>query len=74
MRVLLAAAAIGCALGLAPAMAEDARPAGHPASETSVPDAAPPADTTTTTGSDEQNPVIRQMNAAEKSKVDRTGK
>ena len=72
MRAALAAVALLAAAGTA--MAEDARPKGHPASETSVPDAAPAADTKTVTGSRDQGQEQRQMNATEKGKVEKTGK
>ena len=72
MRALLAA---GLVLGLAgTAWAEDARPARGPASETSVPSAAPAAGTKTVTGSEDQGATIKEMNASEKQKVEKTGK
>jgi hypothetical protein len=75
MRWLLTVGLLGLALAwAAPATAEDARPAGHPASETSVPNSAPPATTTTTTGAHDQKPVIREMNQQEKDKIDKAGK
>ena len=78
-RLLLAA------LLLAPALAAQAqtalpqgsspvRPRGGPASESSVPSAAPPASTTQTTGSTSQGPEVKGMNEAEKAKVEAKGK
>ena len=76
MRLLFGVAALGCALCLAPlaGLAADARPAGHPASETSIPSPAPPATTATITGSKQQTPAVRKLNQAEKDKVGKAGK
>jgi hypothetical protein len=50
------------------------RPAKDPAGQTSLPNAAPPATTTQTTGSANQDPQTRQMNEQEKEKVEKEGK
>ena len=50
------------------------RPAKTPAGQTSVPSSGPPATTTQTTGEASRDPTIKQMNEAEKSKVDSKGK
>jgi hypothetical protein len=50
------------------------RPAKTPADQTSVPTASPPATTTQTTGQTNQDPTVKEMNAKEKSKVEREGK
>ena len=83
-RLLLAVLLLAPALGVqaqtaaaqtaAPQAATPVRPRGGPASESSVPSAAPPASTTQTTGSDVQNPVVNGMNEAEKAKVEAKGK
>jgi hypothetical protein len=39
-----------------------------------VPTASPPATTTQTTGQTNQDPTVKEMNAKEKSKVEREGK
>ncbi len=57
-----------------PAPTTPVRPHGAPVSETAVPNAAPPASTTHVTGSTSQDPKIKQMNEAEKAKVDKEGK
>jgi hypothetical protein len=50
------------------------RPAKTPPDQTSNPNASPPATTTQTTGQTNQNPTVKEMNATEKSKVERSGK
>jgi hypothetical protein len=50
------------------------RPAAHP-QETSLPhDQAPPANGSQVTGSTNQNPTVKEMNAEEKKKLDVEGK
>ena len=56
-----------------PGAASQARPTRGP-QQTSVPNAAPPATTSQTTGSRNQDPTVKQMNQAEGSKVEKTGK
>ena len=58
----------------APQASSPVRPRGGPASESSVPSAAPPASTTQTTGSTSQGPEVKGMNEAEKAKVEAKGK
>ena len=60
--------------GAALAQTTPVRPTGAPASETAVPNNAPPASTTQITGSTSQDPKIKQMNAEEKAKVEKAGK
>ena len=76
MRTLLAAMAL--ALLAAPAFAQGgtaSRPAREPAGQTSLPNpAAPPPTTTQSTGATPQDPVVKQMNEAEKAKVEKAGK
>jgi hypothetical protein len=50
------------------------RPAKTPPDQTSIPNASPPATTTQTTGQTNQDPTVKEMNAKEKSKVERIGK
>lgn len=50
------------------------RPAKTPAEQTSVPNTAPPASATQTTGSTAQDATVRKMNDDEKQKVDTKGK
>ena len=77
--------AIAILLVSAPAFAEDAaqtnpppatatRPAKTGPEQTSVPNAAPPATTTQTTGATNQDPKIKKMNDDEKKKVEKEGK
>lgn len=56
-----------------PAPSPGVRPRGT-AQETSVPTPAPPASTTTITGSTTQDPGVKVMNDAEKAKVEKEGK
>ena len=50
------------------------RPAKQPQEQSSVPNNAPPATTTQTTGEAPRDPTIKQMNQKEKDKVEREGK
>ena len=70
-------------LGLQTARAEDAatrpnatatRPAKEGPDQTSVPNNAPPATATQTTGEANRDPTIKKMNEDEKQKVDTKGK
>jgi hypothetical protein len=70
-------------LGLQAARAEDAatkpsatatRPAKEGPDQTSVPNNAPPATATQTTGEASRDPAIKKMNEDEKQKVDTKGK
>ena len=70
----LLAAALALTAGAAVAQTDSARPARGPASETAVPSAAPPATTSQTTGATGQGPVVKNMNEAEKAKVEEKGK
>ncbi len=56
-----------------PGAASQARPSRGP-EQTSVPNAAPAATTGQTTASKDQDPTVKQMNQAEKSKIDKFGK
>ena len=73
--LLLVAPVLGAqAQSAAPQGSTPVRPRGGPASESSVPSAAPPASTTQTTGSTAQGPEVQGMNEAEKAKVEAKGK
>ena len=50
------------------------RPAKDPPGQSSMPTVAPPASTTQTTGSTNQDPEIKKMNEEEKAKVEKEGK
>ncbi len=50
------------------------RPAKQPQEQSSVPNNAPPATTTQTTGEAPRDPTVKQMNEKEKAKVEREGK
>jgi hypothetical protein len=50
------------------------RPAKTPAEQNSLPNNAPPATTTQTTGEASRDPTIKKMNEDEKAKVDSKGK
>jgi hypothetical protein len=50
------------------------RPAKDGPQQSSIPNAAPPATTTQTTGATNQEPKIKQMNEEEKNKVETEGK
>lgn len=56
-----------------PGAAADARPARGP-DQTSVPTAAPPANTQNTTGAHNQSPTVKAMNEAERRKIEAHGK
>jgi hypothetical protein len=75
MKTLFAAA---LTLLAAPAFAQGGtanRPAREPAGQTSLPNsAALPPSTTQATGATHQDPVVKQMNEAEKAKVEKEGK
>ena len=51
-----------------------ARPAKAGPEQTSVPNAAPPATTTQTTGASNQSPTVKKMNEDEKKKIETEGK
>ena len=50
------------------------RPAREPVGQTSLPSQAPAPSTTQATGATTRDPVVKQMNEAEKAKVEQTGK
>ncbi len=56
-----------------PGTAAQARPARGP-EQSSVPTNAPPASATQVTGAQDQSPVVKEMNEAEKRKVEEKGK
>ncbi len=74
---LLAAASLPAAAQTStptgPGAASQARPSRGP-EQTSVPNAAPAATAGQTTASTSQDPTVKQMNQAEGSKVEKTGK
>lgn len=53
---------------------DQARPGRGPASETTVPSAAPPATPSNTTAATNQPPVVKQMNEEAANKVSKEGK
>jgi hypothetical protein len=57
-----------------PPPATATRPAKTPTDQTSVPNNAPAATTTQTTGEASRDPAVKQMNEKEKAKVEREGK
>jgi hypothetical protein len=57
-----------------PPPATATRPATTTPGQSSLPNAAPPATTTQTTGESNQSPTIKKMNEDEKRKVESTGK
>ena len=57
-----------------PPAATATRPATVPQGQTSLPNDAPPATTTQTTGEASRDPVVKKMNEDEKQKVDTKGK
>jgi hypothetical protein len=57
-----------------PPSATATRPAKQPQEQSSVPNNAPPATTTQTTGEASRDPMVKQMNEKEKGKVEREGK
>lgn len=80
MLALLAIVAVGSFPAVAqtttptgPGAASQARPARGP-EQASVPSAAPAATTGQTTGAQNQDPTVKQMNEAEKSKIEKFGK
>ena len=80
MLALLAAVAAGPLPAVAqtttptgPDAASQARPARGP-EQTSVPSTAPAATTGQTTGAQNQDPTVKQMNEVEKSKIEKFGK
>ncbi len=74
---LLAAAAMPAAAQTGtppgPGAAAQARPSRGP-EQTSVPNAAPAATTSRTTAAGNQNPTVKQMNEAERLKIEKFGK
>ena len=58
----------------APPSATATRPAKQSQEQSSVPNNAPPASTTQTTGEAPRDPAVKQMNEKEKDKVERGGK
>lgn len=78
----LIAVALWLCFQAVPAFADDAsqpkttatRPAKEHPEETSIPNNAPPASRTQTTGSTSQDPTTKQMNAEEKKKLEIEGK
>ena len=57
-----------------PPSATATRPATQSPEQSSVPNTAPPATTTQTTGEAPRDPTVKQMNEKEKDKVERGGK
>ena len=57
-----------------PPKATATRPAREHPNETSLPNNAPPATRTQTTGSTDQSPMVKEMNAEEKKKLEIEGK
>ena len=57
-----------------PPAATATRPEKTPANQTSIPNNAPPATPTQTTGEASPDPMIKKMNEDEKAKVDSKGK
>ncbi len=57
-----------------PPSATATRPAPTPPGQSSLPNDAPPATTTQTTGEASRDPVVKKMNEDEKHKVDTKGK
>jgi hypothetical protein len=57
-----------------PPKATATRPAREHPNETSLPNNAPPTSSTQTTGSTDQSPVVKEMNAEELEKVKKEGK
>jgi cytoskeletal protein RodZ len=70
--VFLLTAQVANAQNTAPPPATASRPSSP--DQTSVPNSRPPASRTQTTGQDNQDPKIQQMNQKEKDKVERGGK
>jgi hypothetical protein len=72
--VLLLNAPAAIAQTTSPPSATATRPATTPHGQTSLPNDAPPATTTQTTGETSRDPVVKKMNEDEKQKVDTKGK
>ena len=72
--VLLLNAQGATAQTTSPPSATATRPATSPPGQTSIPNDAPPATTTQTTGEARRDPVVKKMNEDEKQKVDTKGK
>jgi hypothetical protein len=72
--VLLLNAQAAIAQTNSPPSATATRPATTPLGQTSLPNDAPPATTTQTTGEASRDPVVKKMNEDEKQKVDTKGK
>jgi hypothetical protein len=72
--VLLLNAQAATAQTTSPPSATATRPATTPPGQTSMPNEAPPATTTQTTGEASRDPMIKQMNEDEKRKVETKGK
>ena len=72
--VLLLNAPAATAQTASPPSATATRPATTPPGQTSLPNDAPPATTTQTTGEVSRDPVVKKMNEDEKQKVDTKGK
>lgn len=70
---LAATAAAQTSTPTGPGAASQARPSRGP-EQTSVPNNAPAATTGQTTASKNQDPTVKQMNQAEGSKIEKTGK
>jgi len=71
---LLLTAQAATAQTASPPSATATRPATTPPGQTSLPNDAPPATTTQTTGEVSRDPVVKKMNEDEKQKVDTKGK
>jgi hypothetical protein len=71
---LFGAQAVNAQTTASPPPATAIRPAKEPQAQSSVPNNAPPATTTQTTGEAPRDPAIKQMNEKEKGKVERGGK
>lgn len=73
-QVAIAGDAAPKATATRPAQEPATRPAQEPVGQSSLPNAAPPATTTQTTGSTNQDPQIKQMNEEGKAKIEKEGK
>ncbi|WP_029587010.1 hypothetical protein [Bradyrhizobium sp. URHD0069] len=71
--VLLSTEAVRAQTGSPPDVSAT-RPAKTPPEQTSTPNASPPATTTETTGQNNQDATVKQMNEDEKRKVETKGK
>jgi hypothetical protein len=72
--VLLLNAQAATAQTASPPSATATRPATTPPGQTSMPNEAPPATTTQTTGEASRDPTVKKMNENEKAKVETKGK